>query len=381
MEDGVLDAFAHFTLVTDPRKERGRRHKLLDIIIIALCGAICGVDNAVDLEAFGEAKEKWFRTFLELPFGIPSQDTFLRVFALLDPDEFRLAFVAWVEGLRAPGDGQVLAVDGKTLRRAFSATAGKLKVHMVSAYLSEAGLVLASLKTDVKSNEITAIPRLLAMLNLHGLTTTTDAMGCQRKIAEQIVDQGGDYMLQVAGNHPTLHEEVALYFEGIDPSIPEVSVQTTTDKGHGRVEVRTYLHSTDVGWFEDRQRWAGLASFAAVTSRRTDLTKGTESLETRYYISSYDQPDARRAGHAIRAHWGVENGLHWVLDMAFDEDRSRCRTGHAAETFAIVRHVALNLLKKEKSRKGGIASRRKLCGWDHDYLLQVIGLRSTTAGA
>lgn len=380
MGEDVLNAFVSFVGLPDPRSDRGIRHKLVDVVVIALCGALCGVDNAQELEEFGKAKEKWFRTFLELPHGIPSQDTFLRVFALLDPDAFRQAFIAWVEGLRQPADGKVLAIDGKTLRRSFSLAEGKLRIHMVSAYLSEAGLVLASLKTDAKSNEITAIPKLLAMLNINGITVTTDAMGCQRKIAQQIIEQGGDYMLQVADNHPTLHSELKLLFEGLDPQEPTVSTRETVDKGHGRLEERTYVHSTDVGWFAERDRWAGLASFAAATSRRTDLITGKVSLDTRYYICSYTTPDASRAGRAIRFHWGIENGLHWVLDMAFDEDRARCRTGHAAETFSIVRHVALNLLKQEKTRKGGIALRRKACGWDHDYLLRVIGLGSATAG-
>ena len=239
MEGTVLTAFASFTCIPDPRDPRGVRHKFVDVIVIALCGALCGVDNAEELNEFGVAKEKWFRTFLDLPHGIPSQDTFLRVFALLDPDAFRQAFIEWVEALRRPGDGAILAIDGKSLRRSFSAAEGKLRIHMVSAYLSEAGLVLASLKTEAKSNEITAIPKLLAMLNIKGVTVTTDAMGCQRKIVKQIVEQGGDYMLQVADNHPTLHSELKLFFEGVEHDAPTSSVRTTVDKGHGRLEERT----------------------------------------------------------------------------------------------------------------------------------------------
>ena len=199
-------------------------------------------------------------------------------------------------------------------------------------------------------------------------------MGCQRKIVKQIIEQGGDYMLQVADNHPTLHSELKLLFEGVEHDAPTTSVRKTVDRGHGRLEERAHVHSTDIAWFADGDAWAGLASFAAATSTRTNLTTGEVSVDTRYYISSYTSPDGARAGRAIRSHWGIENGLHWVLDMAFDEDRARCRTGNAAETFAIVRHVALNLLKQEKSKKGGIKLRRKACGWDHDYLLRVIGL-------
>lgn len=376
MAEEVLSGFRPFLSITDPRDARGRRHRLVDVIVIALCGALCGVDNAEELQAFGEAKQAWFETFLDLPHGIPSQDTFLRVFAALDPDEFRAAFIEWVEALRRPVDYPVIAIDGKSLRRSFSAAEGKLRVHMVSAYLTDAGLVLASLKTPSKTNEINAIPQLLEFLDLRGATVTTDAMGCQRKIAETIRSKGGDYMLQVAENHPTLRADLALHFDALDVNSPHVSVHSTIDKGHGRIEERTYIHCTDTEWFTERGRWLDLGSFAAVMSRRTDLTTNESSLEWRYYISSHADPDAARAGAAIRGHWGIENGLHWTLDMAFDEDQARVRTGNAAENFAMVRHTAINLLKNEKTKKGGVKTRRKRCGWDEDYLLLVMGVRS-----
>lgn len=374
----VLDAFRPFTALSDPRSPLGKRHKLLDIIVIALCGAICGVDNAEELQEFGEAKEKWFRTFLELPHGIPSQDTFLRVFAALDPEEFRRCFIEWVESLREQGDGEIIAVDGKSIRRALDSARNGLCVHMVNAWLSEEGLVIGSMRTAAKSNEITAIPELLRLLNIEGSTVTTDAMGCQRDIAKTIVEGGGEYMLQVADNHPAMLKDIVDYFDYVEEggdALGLLSVHETVDGDHGRVEERRYQHTTDIDWYQNKSRWAGLASFAKVTAKRTDLSTGKTSEDSRYYICSYREPNAERASRPIRLHWGVENGLHWVLDMAFDEDRNRCRTGNAAENFAIVRHVALNLIKREKTKKKGVLTKRKRCGWDHDYLLKVLGLR------
>jgi predicted transposase YbfD/YdcC len=375
---GVLLAFEPFLTLPDPRSAQGKRHELLDIIVIALCGAVCGVDNAEELQDFGEAKEKWFRTFLDLRHGIPSQDTFLRVFAALDPVQFRRCFVQWVESLREQGDGKIVAVDGKSIRRAFDSAREGLQVHMVNAWLREEGLVLGSMRTAAKSNEITAIPELLRLLNVKGCTVTTDAMGCQREIAKTIVAQGGEYMLQVAENHPTMHAEIVEYFDAVEKSgeVSDVfSMHETVDGDHGRVEERKYWHTTDIEWFEDKARWKSLRSFAKVTARRTEVSTGKTSEDSRYYISSYGQADAERAAKAIRGHWGVENELHWVLDMAFDEDRNRCRTGDAAENFAIVRHVAVNLIKGERSKRKGVLTKRKRCGWDHEYLLKVIGLQ------
>ncbi len=374
----IVDAFRSFTSLPDPRSARGRRHKAMDVIVIALCGAICGVDNAEELEEFGDAKESWFKTFLELPFGIPSQDTFLRFFAALNPSEFRRCFVEWAESLREHGTERIIAVDGKSIRAALDNARGGLRVHMVNAWLCDEGLVLGSLRTAAKSNEITAMPELLRLLNVRGCTVTTDAMGCQREIARVVVEGGGDYMLHVTDNQPTLHKDIADYFEFVDKGgehLNLISTHATVDGDHGRIEERTYAHTTDVNWFQNKDIWPGLASFAKVTSKRTVLSTRKTSIETRYYISTYTAPDACRAGYAIRRHWGVENEMHWVLDMGFDEDHSRCRTGNAGENFAIIRHVALNLIKQETTKKRGVLTKRKRCGWDHDYLLKVIGLR------
>ncbi len=364
----------HFADLPDPRMDRTKRHSLADILMIALCGAICGVDNWVEMERFARAKEKWFRTFMELPNGIPSHDTFGRVFAALDPDIFRRCFISWVESLALVDAGEVIAVDGKSIRRSLDAAQDKGPLHLVNAWASEAGIALGQLATDEKSNEITAIPTLLEQLRLKGCIVTTDAMGCQKKIAQQIRDKDADYVLQVKDNHPTLHQELVAYFasECGDSLLPtESNFVETTDGDHGRIEVRRYWHTTDIKWFADASQWAGLRGFGMVESHRTIDDK--TSIHRRYYITTLE--DVGEFARAARSHWGVENSLHWVLDMAFDEDHCRIRTDHAAENFAIFRQVALNLLKQEKTTKVGIKTKRKMCGWDHDYLLAVMNLR------
>jgi predicted transposase YbfD/YdcC len=374
----VVAAFSSFDGIRDPRSESGRRHKLQDVIIIALCGAICGVDNCDELEEFGEAKEIWFRTFLEIPHGIPSQDTFLRVFAALDPREFRECFTHWAESLRHHGDGKILAIDGKTLRKSFDTASGKLATHLVSAWMRDEGLVLGQIKTAEKSNEITAIPELLRLLNIEGSTITIDAMGCQKKIVETIVEKKGDYVIQVKDNQETLKKSIEEYFAyeiGDSLKTSEKTYLKTVEKDHGRLEEREYWHSNDIAWYKESDSWKGLSGFGMVCSTRTNMLSGKTSTEKRYFITSFSQTDVTHFSTAARGHWGIENSLHWVLDVAFDEDNCRIRTGYAAENFAIVRHVAVGLLKGEKSNKKGIRTKRKRCGWDHEYLLQVIGLK------
>ncbi len=368
----IIEAFVE---LPDPRVDRTKLHSLSEIIVLTLCGAICGVDNWVEMERFGRAKEKWFRTFLDLAHGIPSHDTLGRVFAALDPDAFRRCFIAWVESLALVKAGDVIAIDGKSIRRSLDAANGIGPLHMVNAWASEAGVAVGQLATDTKSNEITAIPALLELLHLEGCIVTTDAMGCQKAIAQGIVDRKAGYALQLKGNHPTAHEEVESYFASeIGDSLlkSDVSYTETTDGDHGRIEVRRYWLSTDIGWFEDANAWPGLRAFGMVEAERS-VADAKTTVHRRYYLTTVEHVGG--FARAVRSHWGVENSLHWVLDMAFDEDHSRVRSGNAAENLAIARQVALNLLKQEKVEKVGIKTKRKMCGWDHNYLLTVLGLR------
>ena len=371
--------FECFQNLEDPRTEYLVDHKLIDIVVLTICAVICGADHWTEVELFGNSKEKWLRTFLELPYGIPSHDTIGTLFSRLDADQFRACFLEWVETVNGLVKGQVVALDGKTLRRSHDRTVGKKAIHMVSAWAASSNLVLGQIKTDEKSNEITAIPALLDILSLSGCIVTIDAMGCQREIAQKILDRDANYVLAVKENQPSLYRKTREMFEDTEASdIPYTQLKrdSQTAKGHGRIETRTCSVIDDPDYLfylqgpKEDPPWAGLASIIKIESIRQ--VGQTVSTETRYYISSL-KADAKTFNNAIRQHWRVENSLHWVLDVAFREDDCRVRKGQAPEIFAVLRHMALNLLKQERSAKVGIQGKRLRAAWDTRYLLRVLG--------
>lgn len=367
---GVL---RYFSTMDDPRTNRGKRHDLLDMIVIALCAVICGADAWAEVEQFGLCKLKWFRTFLKLPHGIPSHDTFGRVFARLDPEQFERCFLDWIGALARHSQGRLVAIDGKTLRRSFDTAGKKAAIHMVSAWCRSNQMVLGQLATDAKSNEITAVPKLLELLDLEGAVVTADALNCQKTIAKKVIACQADYLLQVKGNQPTLHADLELLFEqGLRDDcqgVPYAYAEETTG-GHGRIETRRLWSTWDVDWFADREKWPGLASFICI--ERDCQREGKRSVERSYYVSSLDGRDAASLLDLIRGHWSIENQLHWRLDVGFREDDRRIRQGHAAEIYSRLCRIALNLLKADKSVKLGIKGKRLTAGWDHDYLLKLI---------
>jgi predicted transposase YbfD/YdcC len=371
-EDLAASILAYFAKIRDPRLKRTRRHSLVDILVLSLCAVICGADSFCAIETFGRARKKWLRTFLDMRHGIPTHDTFGRVFAALDPQALAEAFRKWALALARLTHGEVVAIDGKTLRRSFQEAGSGAFVHMVSAWAAGNGLVLGQVKTEEKSNEITAIPRLLELLDLKGCLVTIDAMGCQKQIVDGIQSAGADYLLAVKDNQPTLNAEVSTIFEHCrrTPTAFSVDYHETRETGHGRTEVRRCWTTDMAESLSKLGDWHGLQSLVMIESERT--VAGQTSTERRHFISSCKGLSAKAALAAARRHWGIENGLHWVLDVVFREDDCRVRAGYAAENFAVMRHLSLNLLKSLKDTKLSVKLRRMRAAWDEDFLLKVL---------
>jgi predicted transposase YbfD/YdcC len=365
----------HFEEISDPRQGQNVQHKLLDIIIIAICGVICGADGWVEIENFGCQKEIWLKKFLELPKGIPSHDTFGRVFERIDPEEFQHSFMEWVRAIQEITQGQVIGVDGKQLRRSHDMSVGRRALYMVNAWAETNHLVLGQRKVDEQSNEITAIPELLKLLEIRGCIVTIDSIGTQKKIAKTILSCEADYVLAVKDNQGNLHQDIRYLFEydqRNDFQDAPYKYVKTVNKGHGRINVRHCWATDDPEYLasiREHHKWSGLQSIAMVITER--ITEQNISSETRFYISSL-AGNAKQILHAVRGHWVVENGLHWVLDIAFDEDQSRVRKDHAPANLAVLIQMAVNLLKQEKSAKGGIKAKRLQAGWNENYLLTVL---------
>jgi len=378
-----LSLIEHFKDLADPRIDRTKEHDLIDVLIIAVCCLLCAGESFNDMEDFGKAKEEWFKGFLKLRHGIPSHDTFNRVFQALDPKQFLECFLRWTQSLREAIPQEVVALDGKALRRAMNKS--QTPRYIVSAWAESNGLVLGQLKVDEKSNEITAVPELLRVLELAGCIVTVDAMGCQKKIAKEIIEADADYVLALKGNQEKVHQEVKSF---LDASLEQQKQQRpkgalvpkeaaalksceTVQKDHGRIETRRYYQSDYLDWFADKDKWEGLRSVGMVESIRQ--IDGKSTLERRYYLSSLPV-EVETFGRAVRGHWGVENKLHWVMDVCFREDQSRARQGYAAENLATLRRLALNLLKREKTKRRGIRGKQLNASWDHPYLLRLLGV-------
>ena len=348
---------------------------MLDIVIIAICAAICGANSWTEVELFGHAKQDWFKGFLELPHGIPSHDTFGRVFALLDAEQFQTCFVEWIQAVKKLSQGQIVALDGKKLRRSHDRTLGKEAIYMVSAWASENRLVLGQRKVDDESNEITAIPQLLDMLEVSGCIVTTDAIGCQTKIAEKIIEKQADYVLVVKENQGRLYETIQELFDNPDEMRwVDYDYHKMVNKDHGRIEIRQCWTTSDpehLRYIASLADWKGLQSIAVIQAKRRIGQEKT--VKRRYFISSLES-NAKLLLYAARTYWQIENKVHWVLDVAFREDDCRVRKGNGAQNFAVLRHIALNLLRREDTAKCSIRAKRLKAGWDHDYLLRVLSV-------
>ncbi len=371
-QSSPLSLIHHFADLDDPRRDHGKEHKLVDIIVIAICSVICGANDITGMQQFGLAKQDWLKTFLDLPNGIPSHDTFGRVLSLLDPKQFLQAFLNWVQAVAELTAGEVIAIDGKRLRRSHNRTTARQAIEIVSAWARTNRLTLGQVKVAEDSNEITAVPELLRVLAIKGCIVTVDALNTQKEIARQIRHQEADYVMALKGNHATLRDAVENLFTAVDEgrtwNIP-TSEKQTVDGEHGRIETRRYLSVAAPDWLPEKDQWPDLRSVGMVEARREIADKVT--LQRRYYLSSL-QVDAGKLEEAVRGHWSVENSLHWVLDVVFREDDSRVRVGNAAENFGLLRKVAHSLLQQERAAKVGVHNKRLKAALDQNYLLKVL---------
>ena len=371
--ESTITSLTCFKGIPDPRGDNAR-HPLSSVLFIALCAVISGADSWDDIELYALSKKDWLPALISLPHGLPSDDTYRRVLSALSPSAFEAAFQRWIQTLVSNVVGDVIPIDGKRIRGAFRCDSENI-IHQVSAWSCQHQLVLGQVKTDDKSNEITAIPELLKLLDIEGATITLDAMGTQKAIAQQIIEQKGDYLLALKGNHETLHESVRDYFEHLTTSVGQqirapADFYESVDKGHGRLENRRCWVVQSLDWLEERNDWKGLRSLVKIEASRETLSTGHCSTETRYYLSSLNE-SAQVVEHKIRSHWEVENKLHWTLDVSFGEDASSIHDVNAAQNFSLLRKIALVSLKQDSS-KGSIKGKRKKAGWDNDFLLEVI---------
>ena len=368
----------YFRDLPDPRREtRNKKHRLIDILVIALCGTIAGCQSSVEIAAYGRAKREWLTTFLQLPNSIPSHDTFSRVLQLLDARKFHDCFVAWVRALHEVTRGQVVPIDGKALRRSFDSAHGLPALHLVSAWAAENRVVLAAIPVDDKSNEITAIPKLLEVLELTGAIVTIDAMGCQKEIAAKVRAKEADYVLAVKENHPHLYEDLSDHFDRVledEELLPRARRHVTEEKSRGRAEHRTYIATPVPDGLRDRAAWRDLTSVGCVVS--VVQREGKETIEVRFFISSL-RPNAKLLAKAVRGHWGIENSQHWVLDVVFQEDQCRARLDNAAENLALLRRLAMSLMAKEGTKHASLRVKGRTAGWDDDLMAQILTAGTT----
>jgi len=363
----TASVFEHFVTLKDPRLDRRKLHQLPDILFMTLCAVISGCDNWVHIADYCEIHKDWFTEVLKLEHGIPSHDTFNNVFKAIDNKEFNRCFCSWARDLSSLTNGDIIAIDGKCLRGSIDSASEKSAIYMVNAWSTQNELVLAQHQVSDKSNEITAIPKLLELLNIHGAVFTIDAMGCQTEIADLTIEKGGDYLIALKGNQKTLFEDVKHYFES--PLTAPNTSYTTIDGDHGRIEKRTIRSTNDVAWLRERHpNWQSIHSIIEVVSQRDDNDKGI-----RYFVSSLKEvSDLKKLATIVRGHWGIENKLHWVLDMAFDEDRQRQREDESPANLSVLRQIALNMLKADTTTKMGIKGKRLKAGWSLEYLMKIV---------